>query len=258
MGGWDLGSFADLVDDKFNKTPLIDVTTKLTEMQTIRLALQALRAWGVRMSEVSDIPQLWHLMFYHDDEYASKLIAGKDDQMQTAKATLFALSGDCEDIHRLYQLTAVVLGVPAPLSWLMVIFFGSSEKIIGAHATTLIYKDGSYINLDYDRVITSSSISGILGYHSQYGMPQLYVLLKIDTKTLRDPVVKYKSPPEAHEAQISNNFKVIEVQESENLKKLKYHLHRTAEHEKGVKKYTPWILLAGGIVVGTLIGGVRQ
>ena len=248
---WDLNSFADIVRSKFMETPLIDITTPLTEMQTVKLAIVALRNWGVRMNEIVDIPQFWHLMFYHDDEYSSKFIAGKDDQMQTAKATLFALSGDCEDIHRLYQLAAITLGVPAYSSKLLVIFFGSSEKIVGGHATTLIVRESTYVNLDYDKVITSNSIGGILKYHTRYATPQVYVLLDIDPSTLKSNIVQYKNA-KAYSANISGTYNVLTIPETKSLKKLKYHLHRTSEH--GKQDITPFLFLLGGITAGIILG----
>ena len=250
---WSVSDLVSVVRDKFIETPLIDITTKLTELQTVQLAIEALRAWKVRMNEIVDIPQFYHLMFYHDDEYASKLISGKDDQMQTAKATLFSLTGDCEDIHRLYQVAAIALGTPAQNSKLMVIFFGDEENITGGHATTLIVKDGVYINLDYTNVITSSKIGGILKYHSQYGNPVAYVLLTPNPASILLPQIKYDEP-KAFLAKLEGNYSVTYIPETPQLRALKRHLHRGSEHEKS--KF-PW-LIALGFLAGVLIGGVKS
>ena len=250
---WSVSDLVSIVRDKFINTPLIDITTKITELEMVKLAIEALRAWKVRMNDVADIPQLYHLMLYHDDEYASKLIDGKSDQMQSAKATLFSLTGDCEDIHRLYEVTAIALGIPPQNSKLMVIFFGDEEKIEGGHATTLITKSSAYINLDYDVMITSNSIGGILSYHSMYGTPVAYVLLTPDPKSVVDNLIKYQEP-KGFKASPSGRYTAVEIGETPQLRALKRHLHRDSEHEK--KKF-PW-LIALGFLAGVLIGGVNS
>ena len=231
---------------KFIETPQLDLETGMSEIDTVRFALKNLERWGVPIKTLKDIAQLHYIFLYHDDEYASTLIGGRSDQLQTARFTLAALHGDCEDIHRAYEAVAIALGVHPKDAMLLIAIFGDEEKITGGHASLLIRGKGAYINLDYNNYVTSKTIEGILGHHNAYGNVVAYALLIPDET---NPIIRYKDPI-VERVTPSDDFKVEVIEPRRETLELARRLHRKSEHESSI----PWMILIGGLLAALILG----
>ncbi len=242
---WSVDDIRSAIRAKFIEEPYLDLNTGMSEIDTVKFALKNLERWGAPIKTLKDIAQLYYIFMYHDDEYADKLIGGRSDQMQTARFTLAALHGDCEDIHRAYEAFAIALGVYPQNAMLLIAIFGDEEKITGGHASLLIKSKGGYINLDYNNYVTSKTIEGILGHHNDYGNVVAYALLIPDQI---NPIIKYKDPI-ARKVNPNDDFNLEVIEPRKEILELARRLHRNEEHEN-----MPWMLLGAGLFAALILG----
>ncbi|WP_129409053.1 hypothetical protein [Marinitoga lauensis] len=246
---WSLKDLKEIVEDKFIKTKPLDVETGLNEIETTKAFLEQLKKYNIPIKTLNDIPYLFYLLRYSDDEFTTKLLSQKhEDLMQTARATIYAMKGDCEDIHRFYNAVAIALGEKVENVNLMVMFFGDKENITGAHATSVINEK---ILTDYQAYVYANSLKGILSYLKDIYFPiYAYVMLGIE---LKDGFIYYKY--KRAEVFDNNDYKYnIQVATpTKAINELRNHLYRNSEYEN--KEKTNTFLKFGSIAALSYILG---
>lgn len=248
-----LDSLRAVVEKKFISNKPIDFDMPLSEIEAVKKFIDTLKDEGVTIEMMMEIPFIFYLLNYSDDDFTSRMISYTDDDvMQTARATLFSAKGDCEDIHRLYNAAAVALGVPASKVRLLVVFFGDEKKITGAHATCYI-ADSTNTLIDYSYLVTSPSLDGLLSYISDTYKPvYAYVSCMPD---ITGDVMTYSIADSGY-ADKRDKFNVSTCYMTAELAAVKKKIARSSENEK---TSTGFITAAGalvaGIIISKLIGG---
>ena len=235
---WRLDDVKRYLDAKFVKQKPLDISLPVSEIEVVRRALITLKKWGARINTLKDIPQLYYLLGYSDDEYSYALLSlTGDDMLQSARYTLATLRGDCEDIHRLFQAAAIALGERPDRVPLLIVLFGDEKKLTGGHATLLIKSRGGVANIDYTNYVTAKNIEGILKYQSDnYSHVAAYALLYPDLS--EDP---YTYHIEVFKANPEGEYSVEVIHPSRAIKEIAYHLKRPSERGRVDWK---WIALA--------------
>ncbi|KLO21867.1 hypothetical protein X275_08220 [Marinitoga sp. 1197] len=228
---WTLKDLKEIVEDKFIKTKPFDVETGLNEIETTKAFIEQLKKYNIAIKTLNDIPYLFYLLRYSDDEFTTKLLSQKhEDLMQTARATIYSLKGDCEDIHRFYNAVAIALGEKVDNVNLIVVFFGNKDKIIGAHATSIIDEK---ILTDYQAYVYTNSLKGILSYLSDIYFPiYAYVMLSIE---LKDGFIHYKYKKSDVFDNKDYKYSLQVATPTKAINELRHHLYRNSEYESKTK-----------------------
>ena len=245
---WSVDDIKRYLDAKFVKQKPLDISLPLSEIEVVKRSIFTLNKWGASIKTLKDIPQLYYLLSYGDDEYSYKLLSiTGDDMLQSARYTLATLRGDCEDIHRLFQAAAIALGERPDNVPLLIVLFGDEEKLTGGHATLLIKSRGGVANIDYTNYVTSGNINGILKYQSDnYSHVAAYALLYPDLS--EDP---YTYHIEVFKARPEGEYSVQVVPTSEAIQRIAYHLKRPSERKQIKWQYLA--LAAGALLLWEVI-----
>lgn len=227
--------FETVVKEKFINNEALDYKTKnsLSETETVKEFINDIKAEGIEINTFKDIPLLFYLLRYSDDDYNLKYVYKRDinDQMQTARLTLLTLRGDCEDVHRFYNAAALNFIDPENIK-ILVLFFGDETGITGGHATSLIVSGNQYINTDYNWYITSNSLNGILTYISDcYSNVHAYVILGIERI---EDIIYYKIESSGYYTERANYYPE-KISQTGAIKAFKNHLYRNAESTDNIK-----------------------
>jgi hypothetical protein len=249
-----LKDFENVVREKFIENKSIDYISSLTEKETVNNFMKNIKNEGIEFKNIKDVPLFFYLIRYSEDKINNKYIYNSDteDVMQTARATITTLRGDCEDIHRLYNIANLNF-LTENTQKLLILFFGNEKGIIGGHATALTVSGGSYINQDYNFYVSGGSLNSILSYLSDSYYPVYsYVILGIDTENSED-IINYKvedsgffnadKQHESYNAEYINNTR--------NVYNLTKKLYRSGEFEKNIK----YSLIAALSIAAIFLGG---
>lgn len=244
-----LKDFENVVKEKFIDNKVLDYTGELTETETVKTFIKNIKAEGIVIENLKDIPQLFYLIRYSEDSFNLKYIYNETketDAMQTARMTLLTLRGDCEDIHRLFNVAALNF-VEKNAPKLLILFFGDETEIIGGHATALIESGDQYINLDYNFYTYANSLNGILSYLSDaYFNVYSYVILEIED--IKDKL-NYRVAKSGYFTQRAEYIPQY-IPVKADTAKLRKHLYRSGEFQDNLLKYAG---IAAGIIAGIMI-----
>lgn len=122
--------------NNFVKSPPLDISIGKSSKEMVEGFAAGLAEMGVPIRRLEDLAQVFYLLQYQDDDSAAKIFALREDILQTPRATLFLLRGDCEDQHHLYQSMAYYLRLHSDPKLLVVTMIKDSKELKG-HAITV-------------------------------------------------------------------------------------------------------------------------